>query len=151
MIDMANTPLAGEAPSDGQTAAMHLLVPSDPLRPRAPDPHFARDAAAARELGISVSLLDHDALVAGRAGEAVLRVARAEDVVYRGWMVTSEQYASLGAALQDRVTALRTSARGPRGRRRRGLWMGRVPVDVSDAPSRSDVMSRCLQLRDQVR
>jgi len=39
-----------------------LLVPRDTLHPRSPDPHFAEEAAAARELGIEVALVDHDAL-----------------------------------------------------------------------------------------
>ena len=53
-----------------------LLVPSDPLYPRKCDEHFAEEAEAARELGIHVALIDHDALTrSGGAEAAVVRVA----------------------------------------------------------------------------
>ncbi|MEV0903013.1 hypothetical protein AB0I88_40170, partial [Actinoplanes sp. NPDC049802] len=39
-----------------------LLLPADVLRPRRPDEHFAGEARAAREAGIEVALIDHDAL-----------------------------------------------------------------------------------------
>jgi hypothetical protein len=89
-----------------------LLLPADPLRPRLPDPHFAPEFDAAQEAGLSTALLDHDALVAGAASESVSRVPEADDVVYRGWMVSAAQYASLETALGSRGSALRTSAEG---------------------------------------
>ncbi|MEU8133926.1 ATP-grasp domain-containing protein [Streptodolium elevatio] len=80
-----------------------LLLPCDPLNPRRADPHFAREAAAARELGCAVAYLDHDAAARGDVSEAVARVPRGlGDVRYRGWMVTSEAYAALDAALRSR-------------------------------------------------
>ena len=89
---------------------MLLLIPSDPLRPRRPDPHFAPEAAAARDLGLDVALVDHDAVVAGSATEAVTRVPESDDVVYRGWMVGAGAYADMAAALAARGAALRTDA-----------------------------------------
>ncbi|ATE54076.1 ATP-grasp domain-containing protein [Actinosynnema pretiosum] len=86
---------------------MILLVPSDPLRPRRPDEHFAAEAAVARDLGITVALLDHDALPTDPA-RAVARVPEGEDVVYRGWMVRAGHYADLARALARRGAALRT-------------------------------------------
>jgi hypothetical protein len=91
-----------------------LLVPSDPLNPRKCDEHFAEEAKAARELGIHVALVDHDALTqSGGAEAAVARVASADpprDAIYRGWMLRSEQYAEFAAAVAAKGVALRTSS-----------------------------------------
>lgn len=94
--------------SDG----MLLLVPADPLRPRRADEHFAAEAAAARDAGVSVALIDHDALtVPGEAERAVAGVPGAGGLaVYRGWMLRASQYAALAAALATRGVALRASA-----------------------------------------
>lgn len=75
---------------------MTLIVPADPLRPRRADSHFAAEAAAAREIGVDVVLVDHDRLARGEA------VAVPPGGVYRGWMLRSEHYALL--------TGMRTSA-----------------------------------------
>ncbi|GLW93295.1 ATP-grasp domain-containing protein [Actinokineospora globicatena] len=84
---------------------MMLLVPADPLRPRRVDDHFAGEAEAADE----VAVVDHDALVAGRVDEAVRRVG-AGAAVYRGWMLTSDQYAAFVVALEKRGVTMRTTA-----------------------------------------
>ena len=70
------------------TGVVLLLVPADPLRPRRADEHFAAEAAAARDAGITVALIDHDALAdPDGAGRAVARVPGPGAVaVYRGWM-----------------------------------------------------------------
>lgn len=95
---------------------MMLLIPCDPLDPRRPDEHFAPEAAAARTAGISVGLVDHDALAAGRAADGVrpLRAAALEgadlaDAVYRGWMLDAGAYAGMARALAGRGVTLRTS------------------------------------------
>jgi hypothetical protein len=56
---------------------MMLLVPADPLRPVADtDKHFAAEAAAARDAGHAVALIDHDALAEPDGAErALARVA----------------------------------------------------------------------------
>jgi len=56
-----------------------LLVPSDPLRPRRPDEHFAPEYDAARDLGIDVGLVDHDALTSG--APLALRLPPSDDAV----------------------------------------------------------------------
>ncbi|MFG3421005.1 ATP-grasp domain-containing protein [Micromonospora sp. NPDC048063] len=89
---------------------MMLLVPADVLRPRRPDEHFADEAEAARQAGIDVAVIDHDAFVRGQAdGAAVDRVPKSADAVYRGWMLRSEQYAALVRALAGRGATVRTS------------------------------------------
>ncbi|MGI3782807.1 MAG: ATP-grasp domain-containing protein [Janthinobacterium lividum] len=93
---------------------MMLVVPSDPMRHRRPDPHFADEAAAARELGLDVALVDHDALQGSSdlaaARRSVGHVNSSADAVYRGWMVTGAQYALLEASLLERNVRLRTTA-----------------------------------------
>ncbi|MFI9815113.1 ATP-grasp domain-containing protein [Saccharothrix variisporea] len=84
-----------------------LIVPSDPLRPRRPDEHFAPEADAAREAGVEVALVDHDALA--RPDEAVRRVPAGE-AVYRGWMMSADRYQGFADALARRGVVLRTSA-----------------------------------------
>ncbi|TDZ98402.1 ATP-grasp domain-containing protein [Mycobacteroides salmoniphilum] len=87
-----------------------LLVPADPLRPRRPDEHFADEAAAARELGVPVALIDHDA-VAEDALAATSLVPQGDSVaVYRGWMLRAEHYTAMESALVRRGVRLRTSA-----------------------------------------
>lgn len=89
---------------------MMLLVPVDPLRPTRPDAHFAPEAAAARDAGHQVALVDHDALARGQAERAVAKVPAAPDAVYRGWMLRSEHYAAFADALARRGAVLRTTA-----------------------------------------
>ena len=85
-----------------------LLVPGDPLNSRKVDPHFAAQAEAARELGVVVARIDHDAL--DRPDEAVAKVPVGHDAVYRGWMMTAPQYAGFAKALDLRGVTLRTNA-----------------------------------------
>jgi hypothetical protein len=87
-----------------------LLVPHDPLQPRNPDEYFAPEAEAARERGLDVAVVDDDALRRGDAAGALARVPHGSgEAVYRGWMVRSEEYAALDAALGARGAGLRTS------------------------------------------
>lgn len=88
-----------------------FLFCGDPLRPSRPDPQFADEVAAARATGGRIALLDHDALLAGDAAGAVARVARGSGPYwYRGWMIPSDRYAELEAALGARGCALLTGA-----------------------------------------
>lgn len=91
-----------------------MIVPCDPLRPRRPDPHFADEAEAARNLGLEVGLVDHDQLERARTSEdasaGLFRISAGSEVVYRGWMVTADAYGRLERALQARGAALRTTA-----------------------------------------
>ncbi|MEU4180055.1 ATP-grasp domain-containing protein [Streptomyces sp. NPDC026589] len=92
-----------------------FLFCADPLRLSRPDPQFAAELAAARAADGRIALLDHDALLAGDAAGAVARVARDSGPYwYRGWMVPSDRYAELEAALGARGCALLTDAAGYR-------------------------------------
>ena len=87
-----------------------LLVPSDPLDERRPDDYFRPEFLAGRALGLSVGLVDHDALSGGDAKRAVRRVSDSGEALYRGWMIRSEQYEALQEALADKAVTLRTKA-----------------------------------------
>ena len=90
-----------------------ILFPADPLAPRRPDPHFAREARRLAELGGEYALVDHDALLAGEATTAVRRVpVGLGPLWYRGWMVPGAAYARFAAALDARGATLLTSPAG---------------------------------------
>ncbi|WP_196443421.1 ATP-grasp domain-containing protein [Planomonospora sp. ID67723] len=92
-----------------------FLFCADPLLTRRVDPHFEPEALAVRDRGGRLALIDHDALVAGRAGEAVARVPDGFGPVwYRGWMLRSAQYAALEKALRAKGCRLLTGAGGYR-------------------------------------
>lgn len=88
---------------------MLLLVPSDVLRPRRVDEHFAEEADAAQRAGHQVALVDHDALAQGAADQAVARVPAGAVAVYRGWMLSSSHYEKFSAAVDGRGSRLRTA------------------------------------------
>ena len=86
-----------------------MLFPRDVLNPKLVDEHFRPEASAARDQGISVSLLDHDALLGGDVSHAVRGINDGpEALIYRGWMVPPERYVELETALNGRE--LRTTA-----------------------------------------
>src|SRR2546430_9158549 len=117
-----------------------LLIPADVVHPRRPDAHFADEARAAREVGVEVALVDHDALAtSGGAARAVARLpesATQRVAVYRGWMLRSEQYVAFAEALAQRNIVLRTSPeqyrRAPEPPRR-GAALGGVPPPTGGA------------------
>jgi hypothetical protein len=90
---------------------MLVLFPSDVLRPRRVDEHFAAEADAAREAGHRVVTVDHDALGRGAAEQALERVPTEAAAVYRGWMLDSASYALFADALARRGIRLRTSTK----------------------------------------
>lgn len=82
-----------------------FLFPADPLRPRVVDEHFAGQAAAVREAGAQVALIDHDVLVQGRTDASVRRVPPALGPAwYRGWMIPVDRYAALAGAGVELLT-----------------------------------------------
>lgn len=98
---------------------------ADALRPRRVDAHFAAEADAVRALGHDVALVDHDALLAGDATTATSRVpSGAGPAWYRGWMMPSERYAALSAALAERGVVLGTSAEQYRRAHELPGWYG---------------------------
>jgi hypothetical protein len=90
-----------------------LLVPSDPFAPRMPDEHFMREADAARQAGMEVAVVDHDALLAGDVRAAVRRIPASDGeqaAWYRGWMMPFAAYSRLDTELGTRGVRLVTDS-----------------------------------------
>ena len=76
-----------------------LLFPLHPLYPRRPDPHFERAFATANSLGLSVGLVDHNAVEKGESAEVVKGSWVDREIVYRGCMIDPLRYDELELAL----------------------------------------------------
>ena len=89
-----------------------LLVCADPLSPTTADPDHQDEVDAAEALGLSIGLLDHDALVEGELQRALPRARRlpaGTTALYRGWMLTPAQYATLAERLGAQGVTLLSS------------------------------------------
>jgi len=85
------------------------LFPADPLSGRSlrVDDHFAEEYAAASKVA-SVGLLDSYTLGDSRPRVVIPEGSHAR-VIYRGWMLSEEEYAALRRGLGDRGYNLRTT------------------------------------------
>jgi len=84
---------------------MLVLYPLNPLRRSHPDDVYAAEATEAGRLAVPWVLIDHDSLVEGDLDRALRRVALLKQPVvgvYRGWMMTVDQYALFHQALLAR-------------------------------------------------
>ncbi len=82
-----------------------ILFPSEPLSSRSPDPDFVDEMNAARSCGFDVALIRLESLLGGNVEGAVAHIDHlglAKRFIYRGWMVSSPQYAALVEALSIR-------------------------------------------------
>lgn len=77
---------------------MHLLYPSAPDRSNAVDELFAEEYDAARSAGLACSLFCDEELESGRF-RARPEFPATPQVLYRGWMLTPENYARLHGAI----------------------------------------------------
>ncbi len=83
-----------------------ILFPSQMFEPRRVDDAFAEQEEAARAAGFETALINQDRLDEGGCARAVRAISAEGAAVYRGWMLTSERYAELHGALQERGIAL---------------------------------------------
>lgn len=83
---------------------MRVLLCSDPLTPGLPDAAFEAEADAIAAVGLSRELLDVEALAVGRVDRALRRLPITDVglLVYRGWMLPVESYATLVNGLAER-------------------------------------------------
>ncbi len=110
---------------------MMLLFPCDPLRRTRPDPHFSDEYVAARNLGIAVGLIDHDAASAGEFTACCARVPSIGDgAVYRGWMMQPSVYLGFETALARLGVVLRTSHESYVRAHHLPRWFGAVKDDT---------------------
>ena len=83
---------------------MLILFPCEPFQQKRVDPDYARERDAARDAGFETRYIDIEALLSGDATGAVSRVPDGDGTqscLYRGWMITPEQYAALVSELSD--------------------------------------------------
>ena len=85
---------------------MNIIFCADPLEIGQPDRAFAAEVEAAREAGLPFEIVNFERLTRDENAELALRVTKGrltpELAIYRGWMLTSDQYRALYDALQAR-------------------------------------------------
>jgi hypothetical protein len=79
---------------------MHLLYPCSPLRSRQPDEQYQAEVEAVRSEGFVISLFSVEAFQAGDFKASPPLPTNAE-VLYRGWMLSKDEYASLVAIIRS--------------------------------------------------
>jgi hypothetical protein len=77
---------------------VQFLYPADVLKPTQPDEMYGPEVAATRAAGFAVSTFPLELLVSGRA-KISPAVPGGETVVYRGWMLSAEEYLGLSALI----------------------------------------------------
>jgi hypothetical protein len=87
---------------------LRLLYPCNPLRRSEPDELYAEEHAAALELGFEASLFPFEGLL---AGSFCVRppLTPGQTILFRGWMLTLEQYGHLHSAIHRLGAGLLTS------------------------------------------
>lgn len=90
---------------------MQILFCSNPIDKNKPDSLYESEAAAATRLHFKTSLINFEALIdEGNPAKAIQRVqlptGEAESAIYRGWMLTPEQYKQLYDELSNCGIAL---------------------------------------------
>lgn len=88
---------------------LHLLYPSNPLRRDKPDEAYEEEYAVALQLGFAASLFSFEEFLAGdfRARPSLVS---APTLLYRGWMLTPQNYTRLHCAIAGHGAKLLTSA-----------------------------------------
>ncbi|MBA4192621.1 MAG: hypothetical protein C0467_32030 [Planctomycetaceae bacterium] len=98
-----------------------------------PDSNYADEANVADRVGISWAVVDHDAIERGQTDRAVRHVPEQPQPVtgvYRGWMMTVEQYTDFYRALEARGVRLVNDPVGPRSTARFRCEMMAAPHGV---------------------
>ena len=72
---------------------MHVVYPSNPLRPKQPDEQFAAEADAVRAVGFEVSVFSMEDFQNGEF-RLVPALPTEVEVLYRGWMMSAAEYKS---------------------------------------------------------
>ncbi len=89
-----------------------ILFPSFPLSDREIDPDYLPEFEAARKAGFKTGFVSIENLIDGNGQKTVARLPKQmEEVtcIYRGWMLTAVQYASLYSALKEKGYLLQTT------------------------------------------
>ena len=83
-----------------------ILFPSQMFEPRKVDDSFEQQWKAAREAGFPTLLVHQELLDEGSFSRAVRAIDARGTGVYRGWMLTVEQYCGLYRSLAERGISL---------------------------------------------
>jgi hypothetical protein len=78
---------------------MHLLYPCSPLRSRLPDEQYQPEVEAVRAEGVEISLFSFENFQAG-VFKACPMLPVGGEVLYRGWMLSGNEYAALVEAIE---------------------------------------------------
>ena len=87
----------------------HLLYPSSPIRTRKPDEQYAEEVDAVRDAGFEVSVFSLENFQGGEFA-AFPPLPMNAQVLYRGWMLSAEEYQTLSAAITNAGANLLVSA-----------------------------------------
>jgi hypothetical protein len=93
---------------DAPIKTLHVLFPSDTLNPREPDEAFLDQVRAFEAAGFPWSLCSVEEMEDGRKGLRG-RLEPGRTVLYRGWMLTADQYHLLANAISAGGSSLLTS------------------------------------------
>jgi hypothetical protein len=89
---------------------MLIIFCNEPFKATQVDSSYEEEAKAAAEAGLAFALIDFGALVnyrdVAKATRNVQRFDPPRDAVYRGWMMTVDQYAAVYGALESRGVRL---------------------------------------------
>lgn len=88
---------------------MNLLYPSSPLRNSQPDEQYASEVSAVRDAGFEVSLFSFEDFQNGQFRTRPI-LASTSEILYRGWMLSAEEYLRLEDAVSRSGACLATSA-----------------------------------------
>ncbi|MHB9108508.1 MAG: ATP-grasp domain-containing protein [Armatimonadota bacterium] len=89
---------------------MLILFCCDPLNCRRVDSDYQAEYDAACDTGLLQGLINYEELIAGNVARSVAQVPEGSaDALYRGWMLTPEQYGAMYVALRGREVRLITS------------------------------------------
>jgi hypothetical protein len=77
---------------------VHILYPNSPLRAKQPDEQYAAEVVAVRDVGFDVSLFSLEDFQSGDF-RAFPALPSASEILYRGWMLSTDEYERLVAAV----------------------------------------------------
>lgn len=84
---------------------MYILFPNEPFEPGRVDPSFEEELEAAKSIGFRTMFYDHEELLDGNVRTATKRLHTSEDdepVLFRGWMMSGENYSTLARAIDGK-------------------------------------------------
>lgn len=87
---------------------MRILYPSNPLRPKQPDEQFAAEIEAVQSAGFQVSLFSVEDFQAGTL-HAIPALSNNSNILYRGWMLSSDEYQNFESAVKQAGSQLYTT------------------------------------------